>query len=81
MELVITTEMKKCKLIIKIKKKKKKKHDKIRLLVKSQLNRIEFLISKALVDLNISHDEFVLISNVLEEFYVMKEEVKNCNNK
>ena len=81
MELVVTTEMKKCKLIIKIKKKKKKKHDKIRLLVKSQLNRIEFLISKALVDLNISHDEFVLISNVLEEFYVMKEEVKNCNNK
>ena len=31
-------------------KKKKKKHDKVALLAKSQLNSIEVLISKALID-------------------------------
>ena len=42
------------------------------LLAKFKLNRIEVLISKALIDLNISHDEFVLINNVLKEFYDTK---------
>ena len=46
--------------------KKKKKHDKIVLLAKSQLNKSEILISKSLIDLNIIHDEFVLINNVLK---------------
>ena len=55
------------------------KHDKIVLLAKSKLNSIEVLISKVLIDSNISHDEFVLISNVLKEFYDMKEEIKNSN--
>ena len=35
---------------------------------KSKLNSIEFLTSKALLDLNIGHDEFVLINNVLKEY-------------
>ena len=70
----ITVGIKKYKSII---KKKKKKHDKIVLLAKSKLNSIEVLISKALIDSNISHDEFVLIDNLLKkkEFYDMKEEV------
>ena len=70
----ITAGVKKYKSII---KKKKKKHDKKVLLVKSKLNRIEVLISKALIDWNISHDEFVLINNVLKECDKMKEEIKN----
>ena len=74
----ITAGIKKYKSII---KKKKKKHDKIVLLAKSKLNSIEVLISKALIDSNISHDEFVLINNVLKEFYDMKEEIKNSNGK
>ena len=74
---VITTWIKYCKPII----KKNKKHDKIRLLAKSQLHRIEVLISKAIVDSNISHDEFVLINNVLKEFNDMKEQIKDSNNK
>ena len=45
--------------------KKKKKHDKIALLAKSKLNIIEVLISKALINSNISQDEFVLVNNVL----------------
>ena len=74
----ITAGIKKYKSII---KKKKKKHDKILLLVKDNLNSIEFLISKALIDWNISHDEFVLINDVLKELYVMKEKNKNFNDK
>ena len=39
-------------------KKKKKKHDKILLLAKSKLNSIETLVSEALIDMEISHEEF-----------------------
>ena len=59
-------------------KKKKKKHDKIVLLRKSKLNSLEVSISKVLFDLNI---EFVLINNVVKEFYNMKEEIKNSYSK
>ena len=55
----------------------KKKHDKTVLLAKSKLNRIEVLISKALIDSNTSHDEFVLINNMLKGYEEMKEEIKN----
>ena len=51
------------------------------LLAKSKLNSIEVLISKALTDLNISHAEFILINNVLKEFYDIKEKIKNSSNK
>ena len=73
----ITAAIKKYKSII---KKKKKKHDQIVFLAKSKLNRIEILISKALIDSVISHDEFVLI-NMSKEYSKMKEEIKNSNNK
>ena len=59
-----------------INKKNKKKHHKIILLAKSKLNSIKFLISKALIDSNIGHDEFVLINNVLKEFYDTKKNQK-----
>ena len=39
---------------------------------KNKSNTIEVLISKALMDSYISHDEFVLIDNVLREYYEMK---------
>ena len=47
-------------------KKKKKNHNKIVLLAKSKLNSIEVLISKALIDSVIGHDEFVLINNLVK---------------
>ena len=50
------------------------------MLAKSKLNSIQGLISKALIDSNISQDEFILIKTVLQEFYDM-EEAKNSNNK
>ena len=61
----ITAGIEKCKSI---KKKKKKKHDKIVLVGKNKLNTIEVLISKALIDSYISHDEFVSVNNVLREY-------------
>ena len=39
-------------------KKKKKKHDKIVFLGKDKLNTIKVLISEALIDSYVSHDEF-----------------------
>ena len=41
------------------------------------LNSIEVLISKALIDSNIIHDEFVLMNNVLKEYDETNEEIKN----
>ena len=75
---LITSGIKKYKSII---KKEKKKHDTIVLLAKSKLSSIEILISKALIDSNISHDEFILINKVLKGFYDIKEEIKNYDGK
>ena len=47
--------------------KKGKKHNKIVLLGKAKLETIKVLISKTLIDSYISHDEFVLVNNVLRE--------------
>ena len=62
-------------------KKKRKKHNKIVLLAKFKLNNIEVLISKALINSNINHNEFVLINDVLKEFYDMEEEIRYSNDK
>ena len=70
---VLTAASKNYKSII---KKKKKKHDKIVLLAKSKLNSMEVLLSKALIDSVISHEEFILI-NVLKQYNEMKKEIKN----
>ena len=74
---VITKWIKKYKPII----KKGKKHDKIVFLAKTTLNTIEFLISKALIDSSITHDEFVSVNNVLKEYDDMQGEINNSNNK
>ena len=70
---MITAGTKKYKSII----QKEKKHNKIVLLAKNKLNVIEVLISKALIDSNISHDEFASVNNVLKEYDDAKEEIKN----
>ena len=58
-------------------KKKEKKQDKTALLGKAKLTGIEVLISKALIDSNISYDDFFIINNVLKEYDDMKKEIKN----
>ena len=69
----ITAGIKKYKSII---KKKRKKHDKIVLLVKTKLKTIQVLISRALIDSYISHDEFVSENNILKEYGYMKKQSK-----
>ena len=46
------------------------------MLAKSKLNGPKILIYKALIESNISHDEFILVNNVLKEYDDMKEETK-----
>ena len=70
----ITAGIKRYKSII---QNKKNNHDEIVLLVKSKLNSIEVLISKALMDSVIIHDKFFLINNFLKEYDEMREEIKN----
>ena len=70
----VTVGIKKYKPII---KKKKKKHDKIVLLGKDKLNTVEVLISKAVMESYISHDQFFSVNDVLREYNKMKKEIKN----
>ena len=52
-----------CKKVLKTKRNKKKKHNKIVMLARSKLNSIESKISKALMDNEISHEDFETIIN------------------
>ena len=47
------------------------------MLAKTKLSAIEVLISKASIKSNISHDEFVLLNNVLKENDDLKEKIKS----
>ena len=49
------------KKLLSITRIKKKKHDKIFMLAKNKLNSIQTLVSQALTDMEISHEEFVVI--------------------
>ena len=60
-------------------KNKKKKHDEIVLLAKTKINSVEVLISKALTNSYINHNEFVLVNNVLKKYNNMKR-FKDLNN-
>ena len=44
--------------MLSITRNKEKKHDKILMLAKSELSSVETLISQALIDMEISHEEF-----------------------
>ena len=47
------------------------------MLAKSKLNSIESLMSQALIDLDISHEEFKRIVNEKEKYDQMKESIRN----
>ena len=47
-------------------------HDKFLMLAESKLNSIEKLISKALSDMEISHEEFVIILDEKDKYEKMK---------
>ena len=50
------------------------------LLPKKMLNTLKVLVSKALIDLYVIYDEFLLINNALKQYDDMKEKIKNANN-
>ena len=51
---------------------KKKKHDQLLMLAKSKFNSIETLISQALGDLDISHEEFIMILKEKDKYEKIK---------
>ena len=51
---------------------KKKKHNKILMLAKSKLNSIETLVSQPLIDMEISHEEFITIFKEKDKYEKMK---------
>ena len=59
--------------------RKKKKKNKILMLAKSKLNSIETLISQALIDMDISHEEFVTILKEKDKYEKMKENLRSEN--
>ena len=65
------------KKLLSITRKKKRKHDKILMLAKS----IETLVSQALIDVEISHEESVTILNERDKYEKMKENLKNISEK
>ena len=50
-------------------------------LVKSKLNSIEVLISEALIDMDVSHEEFVTILKEKDKYEKMKDNLRSENEK
>ena len=61
------------KKLLNITRNKKKKHDEIIMLAKSKLNNIETLVSQALTDMKISHEEFITILKEKNRYEKMKD--------
>ena len=49
------------------------------MLAKSKLNSVETLISQALIDMELSHEEFITISNVKDKYDKIKSNLINKN--
>ena len=51
------------------------------MLAKSKLNGIETVMSQALIDLDISHEEFKTIVNEKEKYEQTRESIRNTKNR
>ena len=69
------------KKLLNITRHEKKKHVKILMLAESKLNSIETLISQALIDMEISHEEFTTILNEKDKYEKMKDNLRSENEK
>ena len=49
------------------------------MLAKSKFNNINTLISQALIDMDISHEEFITILKEKDRYEMMKENLRNKN--
>ena len=78
---IVTTGV--VKTLLNITRKKKKKHNKIIALARSKLNIIENLISQALIDFEITHEEFsktIYEKNNYEQIIVNIKSVKSVDD-
>ena len=60
---------------------KKKKHNKIVMLARSKLNSIENKISEALINNEISHEDFMITLNEQTKYRELKENIRMMNSK
>ena len=58
---------------------KKKKHNKIVMLARSKLNSIESKISEALLNNEISHEDFMTVINEEKKYRELKESIRMMN--
>ena len=69
------------KKLLSITRNKKKRPDKILMLAKSKLSSIKILVSQALIDMEMSREEFVAIFKEKDKYEKMKEKVRNVSEK
>ena len=63
------------KKLLKETRNKKKKHNKIIMLARSKLNSMEGKISEALINNQISHEDFITIINEVKNYRELKESI------
>ena len=68
------------KKILNITRKKKKKHNKIITLARNKLNILETLISQALIDFDISHEEFSKINYEKNNYKQIKDNIRSAKS-
>ena len=68
------------KKLIKTARNKKRKHSKIVMLARSKLNSIERKVSEALINNEISHEDFMTIINEEKKYRELKESIRMMNN-
>ena len=68
------------KKLLKTTRNKKEKHDKIVMLARSKLNSIESKISEALINNEISHEDFMTIINEEKKYRELKESIRMMNS-
>ena len=67
------------KKLLSITRNKKKKQDKILMLAKGKLNSIETLVAQVLIDMEISHEDFISIFKEKDKYEKIKEIVRNVS--
>ena len=69
------------KKLLSITRNKKKKHEKILMLAKNKLDSIETLVFQALIDMELSHEEFNAIIREKQEYKRIKEYMRNISER
>ena len=77
--LIFSITAKIVKKLLSITRNKKKKQDKILMLAKGKLNSIETLVAQVLIDMEISHEEFISIFKEKDKYEKIKEIVRNVS--